>query len=122
MLDAFSPQRPELTLRDVAEAAGVTQPSALRIGHTLIEAGYLVRNQSTKGYRLGPRMVAVALATLSAMPLPEIAEPYLVQLRDATQETAKLAVPSGTDAVIVSYVASRLRPPGDQFIGSSVPL
>lgn len=122
VLDAFGPRRPELSLRDVAEAASVTQPSALRIGFTLVEAGYLIRNPVTKGYRLGPRAVAVGLATLSAMPLPEIAEPYLAALRDRTNETVKLAVPADTVSVVVAWVPSRVYPPGDTFVGTASPL
>lgn len=122
VLDAFSPQHPELTLREVSEAAGVTQPSALRIGFTLIEAGYLVRNTVTKGYRLGPRVVAVGLATLASMTLPEIAEPFLVDLRDRTQETIKLAIPADTEVVVVARYPSRRHPPGNQYIGTHMPI
>jgi IclR family pca regulon transcriptional regulator len=118
VLDAFGPARRELTLRDVAEAAGVTQPSALRIGFTLIEAGYLVRNPVTKGYRPGPRALSVGLATLSAMTLPEIAEPYLVALRDRTDETIKLAIPTGQEVVVVARVPSLSHPSTTTYIGS----
>ncbi|QUQ64365.1 IclR family transcriptional regulator [Kutzneria sp. CA-103260] len=121
VLDAFGPHRRELALRDVAEAAGVTQPSALRIGFTLIEAGYLVRNPSTKGYRLGPRALSVGLATLSAMTLPELAEPYLVALRDRTDETIKLAIPTGPEVVVVARVPSLSYPSTTTYIGSRMP-
>ncbi|WP_052848918.1 IclR family transcriptional regulator [Streptomyces avicenniae] len=119
VLDAFGPLRRELTLKDVAEAARVTQPSALRIGYTLVEAGYLVRNPGTKGYRLGPRALSVGLATLGAMTLPEIAEPYLTDLRNRTQENIKLAVPSGTNSVVVGRVPSYLHPDSTMYIGST---
>jgi IclR family pca regulon transcriptional regulator len=118
VLSAFSPQRRELSLRDIADVAEVTQPSALRIGFTLAHAGYLVRNPSTKGYRLGPRALSTGLATLSAMTLPEIAEPYLVDLRDRTDETIKLAIPSGTEVVVVARVPSLSHPSTTTYIGS----
>jgi IclR family pca regulon transcriptional regulator len=122
VLDAFGPQRRELSLRDIAEVAGVTQPSALRIGYTLIEAGYLVRNPSTKGYLLGPGAMRVGLSTLGAMTLPEIAEPYLVELRNRTQESVKLAVPDDTRAVIVARIPSFLHPDSTMYVGMSAPL
>jgi len=122
VLDAFGPGHHELTLKEVAEAVDVTPPSALRIGYTLIEAGFLVRNPSTKGYRLGPHALSVGLETLSSMTLPEIAEPYLVALRDSTDETVKLAIPTGTDVMIVARVASLSHPGTTNYIGSSVPM
>ena len=122
VLDAFSPARPELGLKDIAEAAGVTQPSALRIAYTLVTAGFLVRNPMTKGYRLGPKTVSIGLATMGAMTLPEICEPYMAALRDETDETIKLGVRVGGDVVVVARKTSRRHPPGFQYIGSSSPL
>jgi IclR family pca regulon transcriptional regulator len=122
VLDAFSPQKPELALRDMAEAAEVSQPSALRIGYTLVRAGYLVRNPLTKGYRLGPRAISVGMATLNSLTLPELAEPYLVALRDRTEETVKLAIHHGPTVVFVSRIPSLLHPSGAHYVGSSLPI
>ncbi|MEU6148082.1 IclR family transcriptional regulator [Streptomyces sp. NPDC047081] len=122
VLDTFSPQRPELTLRDMAEAAKVSQPSALRIGYTLVQAGYLVKNPLTKGYRLGPKAISVGMATLNSLTLPELAEPYLIDLRNRTQETVKLAIHHGPTVVFVSRVPSLLHPPGAHYVGSSLPI
>ncbi|MFF7331801.1 IclR family transcriptional regulator C-terminal domain-containing protein [Streptomyces sp. NPDC008150] len=122
VLDAFSPERPELALRDVAAAADVTQPSALRIGYTLVREGFLVRNPLTKGYRLGPKAISVGMATLGSMTLPEIAEPYLVDLRDRTGETVKLAIHHGATVVFVSRVPSLQHPSSAHHIGTRLPI
>jgi IclR family pca regulon transcriptional regulator len=122
VLDAFSPQRPELTLRDMAEAAEVSQPSAMRIGYTLVQCGYMVKNPVTKGYRLGPKAISVGMATLNSLTLPELAEPYLVDLRDRTQETVKLAIHHGPTIVFVSRFPSLVHPPGAHYVGSFLPI
>ena len=122
VLGAFSPERPELSLTEIAAAASTTQASAVRISYTLVEAGYLIRNPITKKYRLGPKVLAVALATLSSMTLPELAEPYLVDLRNRTQENATLAVPSGPYAVVIGRIPSRLHPASTTFIGTHMPI
>lgn len=122
VLSTFNEQKPELSLRDIAMAADVTQPSALRIAHTLVACEFMVRNPATKGYRLGPNAVSVGLATLGAMTLPEIAEPYLIELRDQTDETVKLGVPSRRAVVVVARQASRRHPPASQYIGSRAPM
>lgn len=121
-LSAFSPERPELSLTEIAAAAGTTQTSALRIGYTLAEAGYVIRNPITKKYRLGPKILGVALATLSSMTLPELAEPYLVDLRNQTQESATLAVAAGPYAVVIARFSSRLHPASTIFIGTHIPI
>ncbi len=122
VLGAFNGNRHELSLRDISEVAGVTVPSALRIAHTLVACDYLVRNGATKGYRLGPNAVSVGLATLSAMTLPEIADPYVSELRDRTDETVKLGIPTGTDVVVVGRQVSQRYPTTTPYIGWRAPL
>ncbi|MBS1692061.1 MAG: IclR family transcriptional regulator [Actinobacteria bacterium] len=121
VIDAFTPERPELTLRDLADAAGVSQPSAFRIGYTLVEMGYLVRNPVTKGYRLGPRVITAGLATLASLVLPEIAEPYLTDLRDRTDETVKLGIPAGQQVIVAGWYPSERHPHGDH-LGAALPI
>ncbi|MGV9861746.1 IclR family transcriptional regulator [Rhodococcus koreensis] len=122
VLSAFNDKRFELSLKEIAEVARVTQPSALRTAHTLVEADFLVKNPTTKGYRLGPMAVSIGLATLGAMTLPEICDPFLVELRNATDETIKLGVAAGPDVVVVARVVSRQHPPSTQYVGSRSPL
>ena len=122
VLEGFSAERPELALKDIAAAAGVTAPSAVRISHTLTELGYLVRNPVTKGYRLGPKVVAVGMATLNSMTLPELAEPFLVDLRNRTHETVKLAIHTGPVIVFIARIPSRLHPSNNQYVGTSLPI
>lgn len=122
VINEFSPTKTELSLRDLAEATGVSQPSAFRIGYTLIQMGYLVRNPMTKGYRPGPKLVTAGLATMASLALPGIAEPYLVELRDQTEETVKLAIPAKQQVVIVGWYPSELHPHDHHFLGTTLPL
>lgn len=122
VLGAFAPGRAELSLSEIAAAAGVTNPSALRIGYTLVTLGYLTRNPVTKGYRLGPAVLTLGMASLSSMSLLEVAEPYLQQLRDVSGETVKMAVLHGTEMVYVARFPSLVYPPaGTTFVGSRLP-
>jgi IclR family pca regulon transcriptional regulator len=118
VLAAFQPERPELSQTELAEVAGVTVPSALRIGHTLLELGYLTRNPQTRRYRLGPKVISLGLATLASMPLPDIAEPSLRRLRDETGETVKMAVMQDTDMVYIARFPSLRHPTTSVYVGS----
>ncbi|BCB90026.1 IclR family transcriptional regulator [Phytohabitans suffuscus] len=122
VLKAFTPERTELSLSEIAAVAGVTNPSALRIGHTLVELGFLTRNPLTKGYRVGPGVLTLGMASLSSMSLLEIAEPYLAQLRDDAGETVKLAVLHGNEMVYIGRFPSQLHPQdGSAYVGSRLP-
>lgn len=122
VLKAFTPERTELSLSEIAAVAGVTNPSALRIGHTLVELGFLTRNPLTKGYRVGPGVLTLGMASLSSMSLLEIAEPYLAQLRDTAGETVKLAVLHGSEMVYIGRFPSQVHPQdGSAYVGSRLP-
>ncbi|MEU3982849.1 IclR family transcriptional regulator [Streptomyces sp. NPDC026672] len=122
VLARFSATRTELTLADIAEAAGVTSASALRTAYTMTRTGFLIRNPVTKGYRLGPQAVAMGLASLNAMPLPQLAEPSLARLRDAGGGTVKLGVPENDHVVIVSGFRSLRYPAHRSHLGVRMPL
>jgi IclR family pca regulon transcriptional regulator len=122
VLRAFAPNRPELTLSQIASAAGVSNPSALRIGYTLVSLGYLTRNPLTKGYRLGPNVLSLGMAVLSSMTLLDIAEPFLKELRSAADETVKMAVLEDTEMLYIARYPSLLYPvEGSIFVGSRLP-
>jgi IclR family pca regulon transcriptional regulator len=106
ILSAFHARKIELSLADIAEIARVSRPSALRIAHTMWEAGYLMRNPATKGYRLGPKSLALGLTTLSSLSIIEIAEPYLRGLRDKLDETVKMAIRDDKDIIYVARFPS----------------
>jgi IclR family transcriptional regulator, pca regulon regulatory protein len=121
VLAAFTPERPELSLSEIAAVAGVTNPSALRIGYTLVELGFMTRNPVTKGYRVGPGVLTLGMASLYSMSLPSIAEPFMVRLRDETGETVKLAVLQGTEMVYVARFQSTVQPLSGSYVGSRLP-
>ena len=55
ILDAFSPERPELTLSELAARTGLTLPTLHRRAAELVEWGALERTQSSH-YRIGLRL------------------------------------------------------------------
>lgn len=118
VLAAFTPGRVELSLREIAKAARVTNPSALRIAYTLAQLGYLTRNPISKGYRLGPNILSLGMASLSSMTLIDIADPFLQELRDRTEENVKCAVLYGTEMVYIARYPSRVHPSNSIFVGT----
>jgi len=121
VLAAFSAARPELGLAEVAEHAGVTKASALRIGHTLTELGYLSRNPTTRGYRLGAKALNLGLAALGGLAVRDIARPHLEALAESTGQIVNLSALDDTEIVYIDRIASAQLISINLGIGSRLP-
>lgn len=102
VITAFGPERPEMTLSDVARATGLTRAAARRFLLTLVDLGY-VRTDG-KLFRLAPRVLDLGYAYLSSLSLPGIAEPHLERLVSETHESSSMSVLDGPDIVYVARV------------------
>src|SRR3954463_15567337 len=78
VIRAFDAEHPELTLSDVARATGLTRAAARRFLLTLCDLGY-VRSDG-RFFMLTARVLELGYAYLSALSLPEVAEPHLEAL------------------------------------------
>jgi IclR family pca regulon transcriptional regulator len=122
VLSSFDIANRELSLADIAQVAGVSRPSALRIAHTLREEGYLTKNAQTRSYKLGPKPIAIGLATFATLPLIEIAEPFMLDLRNRLDRTTKMAIRDDTDIIYVARMSSiTYRPTLDYRVGTRMP-
>lgn len=105
VIRAFDAENAELTLSDVARRAGVTRAAAGRFLRTLQSLGY-VRNDG-RSFALTPRVLELGYSYLSALSLPEVAQPHLEALSRAVGESASAAVLDGTEIVYVARVPVR---------------
>ena len=102
VIRAFDAEHPELTLSDVARATGLTRAAARRFLLTLCDLGY-VRSDGRR-FALTARVLELGYAYLSALTLPEVAEPHLEQLVAEVRESSSLSVLDGDDIVYVARV------------------
>jgi IclR family pca regulon transcriptional regulator len=93
-------QGERMSLREVAEAAGVSRAAARRSLLTLINLGYV--GESADGYEIRPRVFEFGYAYLGRQPLTAVATPYLLELVGRIDEFASIAVLD--DAYIVHIV------------------
>jgi IclR family transcriptional regulator, KDG regulon repressor len=100
VLDAFTTQRPQLTLADLSELLAVNKPTLLRILRTLEDEGLLVRHDKT--YQLGPRVLSIGNVYLSTLSVHEAALPDLNDLAEKCGQTVNLAM---LDDLEVVYLA-----------------
>jgi IclR family pca regulon transcriptional regulator len=101
---AFSQNRPRMTLSQVAEATGLSRPTARRILLTLEAHGYARSNG--KAFALTPRVLALGYAYLSSLNLTEIAQPHMELVVEQTQEGCSLATLDQTEVVYVTRLSA----------------
>jgi DNA-binding IclR family transcriptional regulator len=124
VLSLFDVTRPEWTLKDISEAAGLPKATGFRLVKTLENLRYLTYDAKTGAYRLGSAMMKAAYLTLTHSALVSIAEPYIRQVAEVTTETVDLSVPTDQGAIIVHTVYSPrpfrpYNPPGMTMAGLS---
>lgn len=100
IIEAFGPDRPRLTVTDAAAAAGLSRATARRCLLTLADGGYVAYDG--KYFWPTPRMLRLGNAYVEAAPLPQLAQPHLVAVRDQVGESASLAVLEEGQALFVA--------------------
>jgi DNA-binding IclR family transcriptional regulator len=104
ILVAFSEERPELGVSELARELGMHKSTASRLLATL-EARGLVRRVGDR-YAPGPELVRLGAVAGRGASLLEAARPALVRLADDTRETVNLAVRRGDSVLNVHQVGS----------------
>ncbi|MSW65637.1 MAG: helix-turn-helix domain-containing protein, partial [Actinobacteria bacterium] len=106
VLDAFTRDRPRLTLSEVARAVGLPLPTAHRLLAELTAWGGLERDEDG-GYRVGLRLWELGALAPRALGLREVALPFMEDLYEVTHENVQLAVRDGHEVLFVERFAAR---------------
>lgn len=99
---AFSAERPEMTLSEVARVTGLTRAAARRFLLTLVDLHYV--HTDGRVFWLSPRVLELGHAYLSSLSLPEVAEPHLERLVAQVRESSSVSVLDGEDVIYVARV------------------
>ena len=103
VLAGFGPQRPTMTLSEVATAAGLARPTARRLLLTLEELGYVrVRDGA---FSLTPRVIGLGMAYVGSLGLWDVARPHMEDLVGRINESVSLAQLDGSDIVYTARVS-----------------
>jgi IclR family pca regulon transcriptional regulator len=105
VIRAFDAEHRELALSDVARAAGLTRAAARRFLLTLVSLGYV--NVADGRFSLTPQVLELGYAYLSALTLPEVAQPHMEALVEEVNESSSISVLNGTEVVYVARVPTR---------------
>jgi DNA-binding IclR family transcriptional regulator len=106
VLDQFG-QRETWGLSDLTQEVGQSKTRVFRILNTFEECGYLVREQGSGSYRLGPRLSALSTGSVKFEQLRWRAIPPLQTLAESTGETVHVGILYGGQVVTVQLVEGR---------------
>jgi DNA-binding IclR family transcriptional regulator len=121
---ALLAERPDaaLSLAELTRRLGVNKSTGHAILASLAAAGWVLRDPTSKTYRLGPAMVALGRQAGASFPALDFARPALVELSAAFGATCA-ALGVGDDAVTVLDQVADPRAGAHGFrVGASFPL
>ena len=120
-LHAFTPERPNLTLGDLAELLETTRSAAFRTVYTLTHMGCLLYDERSLTYALGPAVLRLSYGYIATRELVEVAQPGLEQLRDASGWSAHLGVLEGTSVLYMLRIPALESRESIVHVGSRLP-
>jgi IclR family transcriptional regulator, pca regulon regulatory protein len=103
IMQAFSRDRRQLTLSDIARLVDLPRASVRRTLHTLVHLGFA----ETDGrlFRLTPRILALAGAYLTSNAITDILQPAVERLTAAVDEACSAAVLDGDDVIMIAHAS-----------------
>lgn len=107
VLQAFSAEKPHLTLAEVSRATGLHRSTALRLLSSLAQHGLVVRDGDTGAYALGYEIIAMAETARAGSGLTDWARPVMQDIAERLNETVVLSVRSGDARVDIDQIVAR---------------
>ncbi len=116
LLDAFTAEARELTIRELALRSGIARSTTHRLAQELVAWGALER--TPRGLRLGTKLFELGTMTPGHTLLRDAAVPSLHTLHEVTGLTANLAVREGDHILYLEKISStRVRVPHTRLGG-----
>lgn len=111
-----------LDIAQLTKRAPFPRGTVYRLVSALIAEGLVIQSGEGGTFRLGPRLLQLAAKAWEDSDLRSIARDFLVSLRDATDETVHLAVPSNNRMVYIDKLVGSNRVQMKTSIGAQVEL
>ncbi|SNS43766.1 IclR family transcriptional regulator [Rhodococcoides kyotonense] len=120
ILDAFSFDRPSMTLGEIQQSTGIPTSTVQRLVTNLVSQGFLDR--AGDQIRIGVRMAYWAATATKDLDVLSIVNPVLKEMRDITGETACFFRPEQNYRVCVAVAETTHALRRDMYVGKVIPL
>ncbi|WP_204015487.1 IclR family transcriptional regulator, partial [Virgisporangium aurantiacum] len=121
VLFAFTPERPNLSLAELARITGMPHPTVRRLAMELSSAGVL-RRRGDGRFDIGLRLWQLGTLAPLTESLRTTAQPFIEDLHTALHQHVQLAVLEGQEAVVVERLSAPAAPDLVSQVGGRLPL
>ena len=110
-----------LGIRELSRGLGFSPAGVQKIMNSLFEQDFVIQNEETKRYALGPAVLQMGLAMLARLEVRQIARPRLEALAQDTGETAFLGIYDSDEVFYIDKVLPATEIRMDAPLGVSRP-
>ncbi len=121
VLQLFARGKAALQVSEVAKELGISRSSAFRLTYTLHYLGFLHKDENSKKYQLGSKVLDLGFGYLSSIELIESTRGELEKLRTQLNVSTHLVLRDGLEVVYVARYAARRYITSNIQIGTRFP-
>lgn len=107
VLRCFDENVATLSNAELSQLTGIPKPTVTRLAATLVSLGLLRQDPQTERFSLAAGVVSLARAFLAHVDVREVARPHMSKLARELSGATYLAVPEGTEMVLIEIARSR---------------
>lgn len=122
VLEIVAASSTPLSVSEVADRAGVDKSTTYRMLSTLIDAGYVIRDDLSRRYRLSYKVVSLSRNLLAENEVSDLILHMLKRVATVTRETLHYSVLDGDESVLIHQVRGTQLVVVDFQIGDRVKL
>jgi DNA-binding IclR family transcriptional regulator len=122
ILSCFSNEHPELRVSDFAKMLNLTQSNVSRLLATMVSIGYVVKDEATGYYRLGPEIVTLGGIALNNYEIRKQALPEMYEIEKRAGLDVNLAILDRNTIFYLAHVDSYGSPRMYTYVGRRNPL
>jgi DNA-binding IclR family transcriptional regulator len=122
LFSQFNTQHPERSVTDLSRATGMSKSNVSKILREFRAQGFLVQDQASRRYRVGPQALAVGAGYFAGSELVRCADRVMQNLAKRTDATATLNVVCDSRMLFVNAKNGSKRPAFSWPVGSYIPL
>lgn len=122
IIQSFSFERKELSLRDISKLTALPKATVYRLLQTLEDHNVVVFDQKTEQYHLGYEAIRIGVIAQSSNSLESVAHETMRKIMLQTKQTANLYVKDGNERVCVAQITGSQYIWCYSYLGARLPL
>ncbi|MGX8700814.1 IclR family transcriptional regulator [Caproiciproducens sp.] len=108
VLKLFDAQNMQLSLIEISKLSGISKSTTLRIVFTLVDEGFLKKDEISNKYELGIEILKMGLSVFDSLDLNKIASSKLKKLADETGLVVQMAVLNKKEPILIQKILPKV--------------